>query len=88
MTALWVPILLSAVFVFIERSISHVVIQIHKGDYKKIPGDERVIAEMKSHGIQPGTYTFPCPESTKDMGTPEMIEKYKKGPVGFMAVFK
>ncbi len=36
LTELWLPILLSAVFVFIVSSILHMVISIHKGDFKKI----------------------------------------------------
>jgi hypothetical protein len=29
---------------------------------------------------------MPCAASMKDMGSPEMMEKYKKGPVGFLTV--
>ena len=86
MTELWLPILLSAVFVFVVSSIFHMVIPIHKGDFKKLPGEERVLAEMRAQGLRPGSYAFPCCESMKDMGSPEMIEKCKLGPVGFMIV--
>ena len=83
---LWLPVLLSAVFVFIVSSILHMVIPIHKGDFKKLPGEEKVLEEMRSQGVQPGSYMFPCAGSMKDMGSPEMIEKCKRGPVGFMTV--
>ena len=46
LTDLWLPILLSAVFVFIASSIFHMAIPIHKGDFKKLPGEEKVLAEM------------------------------------------
>ena len=36
---LWLPILLSAVFVFVASSIIHMAIPIHKGDYKRLPGE-------------------------------------------------
>ena len=39
-TELWLPILLSAVFVFIASSIFHMVIPLHKGDYKKLSGED------------------------------------------------
>ena len=83
---LWMPILVSAVFVFIASSLLHMVIPIHKGDYKKMPGEEKVLAEMRANGLQPGSYMFPCAASMKDMGSPEMIEKMNKGPVGNLIV--
>ena len=86
MTELWLPILLSAVFVFVVSSIFHMVIPIHKGDFKKLPGEERVLAEMRAQGVQPGSYGFPMCESMKDMGSPDMIAKCNLGPVGFMTV--
>ncbi|MCP4248103.1 MAG: hypothetical protein GY778_13745 [bacterium] len=86
LTDLWLPILLSAVFVFVVSSILHMVIPIHRGDYSKLPGEEKVLAEMRSHSVAPGEYMFPCSGSMKDMCSPEMIEKYQQGPVGFLTV--
>lgn len=86
LTELWLPILLSAVFVFIASSILHMAIPIHKGDFKKLPSEDKVLGEMRAQGVQPGEYMFPCAETMKDMCTPEMQEKYKKGPVGFLTV--
>ena len=86
LTDLWLPILLSAGFVFIVSSILHMVIPIHKGDYKKVPGEENVLAQMRAQGVPPGEYMFPCAGCMKDMDSPEMVEKYRKGPVGFMTV--
>ena len=86
LTQLWLPILLAAVFVFIASSILHMVIPIHKGDFRKMPGEDKVLAEMRTAGLQPGTYMFPGSESMKDCGSPEFIEKCKRGPVGFVTV--
>jgi len=82
LTELWLPILLSAVFVFIASSIFHMVIPIHKGDWRKLPGEEKIMAEIRTQGVAPGMYMFPMCSSMKDMGSPEMIEKMKLGPVG------
>ena len=86
LTDLWMPILLSAVFVFIASSIFHMVIPLHKGDYKKLPGEDAVLQAIRAQSVSPGTYMFPNCPSMKDMGSPEMMEKWKKGPVGFMTV--
>ena len=85
-TALWLPILLSAIAVFAASSIFHMVINIHKNDYTKLPGEAAVMAAMRDAGVQPGNYVFPCPADPKDMGSAEMLEKYKQGPVGFANV--
>jgi len=82
----WQPILASAVLVFIASSILHMVIPLHKGDYAGLPGEDQVLESMRNQAIAPGEYMFPYCESMKDTSSPEMIEKYKQGPVGFMAV--
>jgi hypothetical protein len=84
---LWLPIVLSAVLVFVVSSIVHMVLPFHRSDYTKIPGEAKVMEAMRKEGVSPGNYMFPCPANMKDMGSPEMIAKYKQGPVAFMNVF-
>jgi len=86
LSALWLPILLSAVFVFIASSILHMVIPIHKSDFKKLPGEEQILEAMRNQNVQPGLYMFPRGESMKDMCSPEMVEKCNRGPVGHLIV--
>jgi hypothetical protein len=86
LTELWLPILLSAVFVFIASSIIHMVIGWHRSDYKKLPNEDQVLAAMRAETLAPGLYTFPHSASMKEMGTPEMQEKLKKGPVGTITI--
>ncbi|MBI5865371.1 MAG: hypothetical protein HZB38_12855 [Planctomycetes bacterium] len=86
LTELWLPILLSAVFVFIVSSVIHMALPIHKGDCRKMSNEDAVLESMRKNGIEPGAYMFPCAASMKDMGSPEMVEKLKKGPVGWLTV--
>lgn len=84
---LWLPIVLSAVFVFVASSIIHMVFVFwHKGDYGKLPGEDQILEAMRGQNVQPGHYMFPCAASMKDACTPEMTEKFNRGPVGFMTV--
>ena len=83
---LWLPILVSGVSVFAASTLLHMFLPIHKGDYGKLPDEERVLGAMREHGVEPGQYTFPCPGSMKEMCTPEMKAKYDQGPVGLMIV--
>jgi hypothetical protein len=83
--ALWLPIVLAAVVVFIASSIMHMLLPYHKSDYQRLPEEDKALAVLRSGGLQPGQYVFPyCTQ--KEMQTPAMQEKLKQGPVGLMFV--
>jgi len=87
LTALWLPIVLSAVFVFVASSIIHMLLPYHKSDYSKLPNEEKVMDALRAEGLAPGRlYHFPHLASHKEMGTPEAQEKFKKGPVGLLTI--
>ncbi len=86
--SLWLPILVSAVFVFIASSIIHMVLKYHNNDFGKVPDEDGVMDSLRKFNIPPGDYVFPYAGSTKAMGTPELIEKCTKGPVAFMTVIE
>ena len=85
-TALWLPILLSAVIVFVVSSIIHMALPIHKSDYRKLPDEDKVTDTLRSVGVTPGrVYVFPyC--KMKEMKSPAVQEKFKRGPVGFITI--
>jgi hypothetical protein len=85
-TSLWIPILLSAVIVFIASSILHMVIGYHKSDYRKLSNEENATEALRAGNIQPGFYAFPHMSGPKEMKNPEMIEKFKRGPVGMLTI--
>ena len=84
LAALWLPILLSAVFVFVASSIIHMLLPIHRSDFKKLPEEDKIRDAVRD--TPPGQYMFPCGKSMQDMQSPEMLEKLKVGPVGIMMV--
>lgn len=83
---LWLPILLSAVFVFIVSSVIHMALQIHKNDYKKLPNEDQTLDALRKLGIVQGQYVFPCAGSMQEFKTPEMQKKFAQGPVGTLIV--
>lgn len=85
LTDLWLPIILSAVVVFIASSIVHMVLPFHRSDYQQLPEEDMLRAAMRSAGLRPGFYVFPF-ASHKEMGSPEILAKYKEGPVGLLTV--
>jgi hypothetical protein len=85
-SALWMPILVSAVIVFVASSILHMVLPYHKSDYRKLPEEDRVVDALRAVGVTPGpVYHFPH-TTHKDMKSPEVAEKFKRGPVGLLTV--
>ncbi len=86
LTSLWLPILLSAVIVFVVSSIIHMVLPYHRNDFGKVPAEDEVMDALRKLEIPPGEYVVPHAGTPKEMGTPEFAEKTKKGPVLFMTV--
>lgn len=86
--ALWLPIVLSAVLVFVASAVIHMALGYHRSDFQKLPDEDRLLEGLAKENIPPGDYLFPCPASPKDMGSPEMLQKYKRGPVGTMTVLR
>ena len=88
LSALWLPIVLSAVVVFIASSIIHMVVwQWHAGDYPKVPNEDRVMDALRPLAIPPGDYMIPRCDHPREMKSPEFMEKLKKGPVMMMTVY-
>jgi len=86
LTALWLPILLSGVAVFVVSSIVHMFLPIHKNDYAKLPGEDGIADAMRAARVSPGAYVLPFCADHKEMGSPAMIERYEKGPIGFVTI--
>ena len=84
--SLWLPILLSGVIVWVASAIIHMVLTYHRSDYSKLPGEANIMAAMRREGLKPGMYLIPHCGAPKDMGKPEMIQKYTEGPVAIMNV--
>ncbi len=83
---LWLPIIVSAVGVFIVSSVVHMVIPLHKSDTRSIPREDGVLDAMRQINLEPGDYMFPACSSMKDIQNPEFIAKCERGPVGFLTV--
>ena len=85
LAALWLPIVLSAVVVFVASSIIHMLLTYHRSDYHQLPEEDKVLGFLRPMNLKRGLYVFPyC--LPKDMKSPASIEKYKQGPVGMLTI--
>src|SRR5712692_865140 len=85
LTALWLPILLSAIIVFVASFIMHMLLPYHRGDYHQLPDEDKLLAVLRAASLKRGLYLFPF-ATHKEMKSPALMEKYKQGPVGMMTV--
>ena len=86
LSQLWVPILLSTVAVFIASSVIHMLVPIHKSDYKSVPDEGRLLDALRPLNLAPGEYYFPWCADMREMKKPEYMQKRITGPVGTITV--
>ncbi len=86
LASLWLPILVSAIVVFIASSILHMVLPYHRKDFRKMPDEDGVRAALRK--VPPGDYVFPCPTDHRDMKDPAFREKWNQGPNGMMTIIE
>ncbi len=84
--SLWLPILLSAVAVFIVSSVIHMFLGYHTADYKSLAAEDEFMAAVRKLDIPPGDYMVPCPTSHAAFKDPAFLEKFKAGPRAMMTV--
>lgn len=59
LTALWLPILISAIIVFVASSIVHMLLPYHRGDYQQLPDEDKLLVALRAAGLKRGLYIFP-----------------------------
>ena len=70
LTALWLPVFLSAVLVFVASSVIHMVLrQWHAQDFKRFAAEDAVMDALRPFNLEPGDYAAPVPESTAHMSS-------------------
>jgi hypothetical protein len=79
--ALWLPILLSAVFIFIASNILWMMLPFwHPKDYSKLPDEAAALGALKS--AKSGMYIVPSVQWSKQ--TPEQRAEIQRGPMGLL----
>lgn len=84
--SLTVPILVSAVLVFVASSILHMVLPVHRNDWRRLPEEDGVLDALRRFDIPPGDYVAPHAGSPDAMKNPDFVAKSRKGPIVLMTV--
>jgi len=80
---LWLPIVLSAIGVFIASSLIHTVLKWHNADYGKLANEDDVRTAINRGTPAPGLYVVPHHVEGPKM-SPELERKFVEGPVAFV----
>ncbi len=86
LTSLWLPVVLSAVIVFLASFLFHMVLTYHRSDLRKVPKEEEVMASLRPFNLPPGDYGMPLAPTPAAMKDPGFIAKMKAGPILLMTV--
>ena len=86
LTSLLVPILVSAVLVFLVSSVLNTMLTYHFNDVTKVPNEDGVMDALRRFNIPPGDYMVPRAPSMKEMKDPAFKAKMAQGPVVSMTV--
>jgi hypothetical protein len=86
LAALWAPILLSAVLVFVASSVIWNVLGAHKWHIRGLPDEAGARQALAKQGLSPGQYAVPYSPSPAAMKDPAFLEKLEQGPVALLVV--
>src|SRR6266550_6908961 len=84
--SLWLPVLFSAVIVFLASTVIHMTPLWHKSDFPLVAREAELLNALRPFAIPPGDYFIPRAAGMKEMRSPEFKEKMKQGPVALLTV--
>ena len=86
MSSLWLPIIVSAVVVFLASWIVHMFLPFHRSDFARLPDEDAVLDALRALIIKSGSYLAPWVSTPAQMKEPSYIEKRTRGPSLFLTI--
>lgn len=86
--SLWLPVVVSAVAVFVVSSIIHMVLKYHRADYRQLADEEAVAQAVRRVGPPPGLYQIPYCSDASQMKDPAVRKRFEEGPVALLTVVR
>jgi hypothetical protein len=81
---LWLPILVSAIIVFVVSARVWMVLPWHRSDFRKLPEEEPLRGIMQ--GLGAGCYTVPFCTDPAELKDETVQQKYIEGPLAFITI--
>ena len=87
LTPLWLPILLSAVVVWVASAIVWMALPHHKRDFIALPDEDGFMEHVRKSGLGPGNYVFPDFRGRDAMKSEKVCKALESGPVGHLSLW-
>lgn len=84
LSAVWLPIVVSAVLVFVASAVVHMFMPYHQTEFSPAPNAGAIQAALRD--AAPGMYGFPMAPEPKERMKPEWMKKWADGPSGWVTV--
>jgi hypothetical protein len=81
---LWMPIVVSAVLVFVVSAITHMLIPARQTEWGHLAKEGALQEALR--GAKPGLYGFPMPADPGQRGKPSALQRWAEGPSGWLAL--
>jgi len=85
--SLWLPVVVSAVAVWLVSAVLHMVLKYHRADFKQLSNEEAVGQALRAATPGPGAYVIPHCEMSQ-MKDPAVLKRYEDGPVALINVMR
>lgn len=84
--SLWLPVVVSAVAVWLVSAVLHMVLKYHRADFRQLANEEAVAPPLR--GAAPGVYVIPYCSDMSQMKDPAVRKRYEDGPVALVTVIR
>jgi hypothetical protein len=81
---LWMPIVVSAVLVFVVSAITHMLLPARQTEWSHLEKEGALQEALR--GAKPGLYGFPMPAEGMARGKPEALQRWAEGPSGWLSL--
>jgi hypothetical protein len=82
--SLWLPIVLSAVALFVLSAASHMALPWRRKEWARITDFAALQAALQA--LPPGQYAFPAAPEPREQMKPEWLERWARGPSGWLTI--
>ncbi len=88
LTALWLPIIIISVVLFVASFVAWVILPHHFGDWKKLEKEQEFMDAVSGLNLPPGNYMYPMTHAKAEQNSDEFRERYMKGPRGVLSTWE
>lgn len=84
--SLWLPVVVSAVAVWLVSAVLHMVLKYHRADHRQLQNEDAVAPALRAAVPGPGVYMMPWCSDPSQMKDPAVRKRYEDGPVAILTV--